>query len=683
MPEISAGLPQNETSTRPNRTHSKFPLTYKNLLTERFGELTPHWVMEGVEDDSLPYVSEHDVRSYTLKAPLMEDITMHKDYYMVPKEAILPLNWSKFYKNPVQGDDIDPLEVGCNVNLGKYAYILVDYVYWLAEQYANDPDEHPDYLTPFFRILPVLEYFFSRGSLLNILGAKGLSDTVYYQKTSVGKTTQHLSFDIWIDAILSEIAASFNYLNVEDSDGVQWTVRLQEEPSLRVTIENEMSLRQFIEQLREDSRFDVVYADVKNSHNSELITIMQQLTSKVDESFNYKVSLFRLWAYQMVVSQYYTNEQVDYIYNADLFREYIMHCVKEAYGVSYATQFESDMWFDYNGIKYQYDYLSAHWFNKVFDRFVEVDQSGDFSLSKNCLPYIQALFSIRRSLRFVDYFTGARSHPLAVAGNGLNISPSSDVIDITRNIQAQRFLNAVNRTVRKFSDSVAGYVKGLFGINQAPDYHFPFYLASTADKVFTVENENTGEAQMSESFAVTTVLRSNSSRYVFEFHPDRRCVMLGITWFDIPRAYINSTEKQFFHQNRYDMFNTYLQYTGDVPLPAQCKQAVNAQGESNYNVTFGYTSPYMEYKQRFNQASGGFCLEEALPGWAFLADEGFRNYSAEHISPNYIRSSPSELDKFYISLTGYSLATYFHFAIVYTNKMDAVRPMAFDPQIVM
>lgn len=680
MSEISKGMPQNEVSSRPNRTHSNFPLTYKNLQTQRFGELTPHWIMEGVEDDSLPYSCEHNVRSYTLKAPLMEDITMHKDYFMVPKEAILPLNWQKFYKNPVQGDDIDPLEVGCTVNIAKYSWRAISNLQRfssLIEDWSDyDQVDVEDYLTQLFPAIILAEYLFSRGSLLNMLGAKGLCDQFKYEYTADSKS-YIVGFDHFEDDLLRELSRTFSYFTAT-VDSNTWVIRLDSEPRSA----NEMSLRQFLEVLRDDCHDLVISNPVRiNAHISSLNDIIDGIQAPIQEDFKYEINLFRLWSYQLVCATYYTNEQVDYVYNADLFREYVLHCVKEAYTASFTTQFEADMWFSYNGIKYLYDNMSAHWFNKVFDRLFDSDYNF---IHNQCLPYVQSLFSIHRSLRFVDYFTGARSHPLAVQGTGYNINgPFTDVIDITKKIQFQRFYNAVNRTVHKFSDSVAGYVKGLFGISQAPDYHNPFYLASTQDKVFNVENENTAEAQMTEKYSVTSVLRSQSDRYVFQFHPDRRCILLGITWYDIPRAYINSTEKFHFHENRYDMFNLYLQYTGDVPLPAQCKQALNAQGESNYGVSFGYTSPYMEYKQRFNQASGGFADGESLPGWAFIADEGYRNYDAEHISPNYIRSSPSELDKFYVSLTGYSLATYFHFAIVFTNKMDANRPMAFDPQILM
>lgn len=65
----------------------------------------------------------------------------------------------------------------------------------------------------------------------------------------------------------------------------------------------------------------------------------------------------------------------------------------------------------------------------------------------------------------------------------------------------------------------------------------------------------------------------------------------------------------------------------------------------------------------------------------FLADEGRNAYNLDILGPNYIRSYPAELDRFYNSLSGYSLGTYFHFFIINTNELISNRPMAYNPQL--
>lgn len=114
MSEIVSGKPQNEATEKDVRTRSSFDLTYDFFQTMRFGEYTPHFVMEGVDSDSLPLYSGHSIRSYTLGAPLMSDIKIKKDYFFVPMMSILPLNWEKWYENPVIGQDV-PNDCGPSV----------------------------------------------------------------------------------------------------------------------------------------------------------------------------------------------------------------------------------------------------------------------------------------------------------------------------------------------------------------------------------------------------------------------------------------------------------------------------------------------------------------------------------------------------------------------------------------
>lgn len=88
----------------------------------------------------------------------------------------------------------------------------------------------------------------------------------------------------------------------------------------------------------------------------------------------------------------------------------------------------------------------------------------------------------------------------------------------------------------------------------------------------------------------------------------------------------------------------------------------------------------MEYKQRFNYLFGDF-NQAPLKNMIFIADYERPTGDMLNIGPDYIRSYPSELDRFYKSLTGYSLGTYFHFIVLGTNELKSNRPMAFNPQI--
>ena len=106
-----SGNTQNTPTANVPRTRSTFKLEYHLFDTHRFGEYHPHYVEEGVKEDILPIRSSHNIISYTLKSPLMQNITLKKDYFNVPMECILPLNWEKFFDNPVRGDDV-AIDVG-------------------------------------------------------------------------------------------------------------------------------------------------------------------------------------------------------------------------------------------------------------------------------------------------------------------------------------------------------------------------------------------------------------------------------------------------------------------------------------------------------------------------------------------------------------------------------------------
>lgn len=118
MAQVSTTTPGskiNDATGKVVRTRSRFPqMSYPFYNTQRFAVYHPFFVMEGVEGDKLPIRSSHEVRSFTLKAPLMQDIKRKKDFFKVDMRSILPLNWDKFYTNPLRGDDI-PRQGGCGV----------------------------------------------------------------------------------------------------------------------------------------------------------------------------------------------------------------------------------------------------------------------------------------------------------------------------------------------------------------------------------------------------------------------------------------------------------------------------------------------------------------------------------------------------------------------------------------
>lgn len=645
----------NPTAKAPN-SHSSFRLPYINAGTYRFGEYSPHFVMECVNGDKISLNSKHDLRTYTLQAPLMSSLKLNKDYFQVPMECILPQHWDKVYSNPLIGDDVNAKKVNCILDMTS----LIEFenrIKVLFQSYIQDSNTLLANTT-YLKYLFICEKFFSNGCLLATLGVK--YSGLFKANTSLN-SPKYFEFDSYLDEAIDKISdyiAENGHLEVK-IDGL--TYFIVPDPSRTTSTASPITLRNFIERCRETSSFEITDEDFEEIlYPSSFPSWFAEYTDAFSNETIYKyLNLSRILAYQISVSHYFTNDKIDYIYSAELFRSNINALLRTYYGGSMPT-------FSYNGVTYFYDTLSGECLSDFIKYCTNID---------NVIDLINIIFGFRRSLRFMDYFISAKSRPLAIGD--VNIDVNNDkvsAIDVTRNLQKQKFLNFVNRTGRKFEN----YVAKLGGTYVKPDFHNPLYLAHTSDNIGSYNIENTGSAQLSNANSITTILRSNSNNFAFEIEVDRPSIIIGVISFDITRLYPYNCEAQNFHIDRYDMFNPFMQFIGDQELlrrELSSKFALSDIMDDN----FGYTTRHQEYKTRVNQCFGGFV--ESLPGFAFIADDSISAYDVSHISPDYIRSRNSELDKFYASLTGWSLGKYFHFIILNDNKCDAKRPMIYEPQI--
>lgn len=701
--------PVNKADGKSVHTRSQFDLSYPVFCTRRFGEYSPHFVMEAVADDKITVRSSDDTRSYTLKAPLMSDVYKNKAYFQVPYEAILPRNWDLIITNPVHGEDINAKKAGTAIYAlpQKIGDIVANYQSAVP---TDSSDPTADTFATNLQKLLLLEMVFSRGSLAASLGyhfskllkvhlTSGKADSTlgdYKKVNSIDKLVD------WMISYVSTYVTSFRIYPI-NSNGSNYVIASQDDkkaPYYDVYTDGEdhssdsqyaIDLRAALEIMRDGFSWTVRNITPVSGKTVATINTFMSISRGSDSASDWHVvdyrsldvdnpgevvpyiNTARLHAYQIVCAHFFTNDKIDYVYSAELWRQNlydaIMHC---AWGP--ATSEDStgiaDR-FEINGLQYQYDNASAFFFDYVYNRGRQ---------SSNCMyvaEYLRLIFGYNRSLRYMDYFVGSKSQPLAVGDIDVMVDTDNNsisVVDVTRNIQRQRFFNAVNRAGRRFSE----YMKEIFGTNVAPDWHNPFFLALTKDKLFGAEVENNNiDPNSSEDQAqmVTSSFRGNSEKYAFDIVCDRPCILIGITYYDIPRVYADNMNRQLFHVDRFDMFNPYMQFIGDQRVYMDEVDASRVHSQS-----FGYQLRHMEYKQRVGEEFGGFA-EGLLPGWTFDADEEVQNVIAPHISPSYIRSRPSEMDKFYLSLSGWSLASYFHFIVKDVNSVDASRPMSYAPSI--
>lgn len=633
------------------RTHNTFDNSYFHYTTQKFGFYQPFFVMEGVPGDKIPLHSSHNVRSLPMSSPFLSELKLNKDYFMCPMQAILPNTWEYIFKNPSQGDDV-PDDANClfpafSVD-GDFNIMREGFNYLKAEYLS---------LSSRFRWLFALELFLSQGSLLANLG--------YHVNPLITVGQENISFDEFFDRVISSVV----FLRIT-IDGINY-IYAPSGPLPSVGETQVVSLFQIISLLRSYGSRAII-AEIRVSSESLLGTNAFSLVSNTlptfssVEDFGTDINLSRVFAYQLACSQFYVNPQVDFLYNAQLYRDNLWTLMKIAFP-SLSVKF-----FTMNGIQVPYDYTSKAYHVSMLGELAY----GDGLTDENCAAYYDyfaAIFGHRESLRFGDYFTDSRTRPLALGDDSIDVSDSStvSVIDVSKKIVYQRFRNAVVKLSNNFGD----YLRGIFGTSPSPDYHFPKFIAHQDFVVggFEVAN-NTPEGQGN----LVTNLNTRDDTFAFEVEVDMPCVLIGISYFSVPRVYMQTKDRHFFHRDRYDMFNPMLQYIGD--------QIVYNHERTDYRPNdeiFGYQSRNNEYKQRYSVVSGAFATK--LPAWTFVADSVTNPVDYVAVSntqsPDFIRAHDYEFNRFFAAISGYSLANSFHFIVVYNNKCMSTRPMEVNPNI--
>lgn len=701
---IVASDPQNNPDVKGVHTRSFF--SDKDLGDEfyaslPFGEIRPFTFFESVPDDKkIRSQFINQVQSYTLKAPLMQPLHMKKLVCQVPREAILPFNWEKWFKNPVIGQDVNSVapDAGTSVlGFWRKAYSLLAAVKAaLPTATINTSALANAWTNSWFLYLLLAEAFYSDGNLLKYCRISGRPWA--FSLKSDGHT--HESVDYVFDQFCNKFLLALQTSGVTTfilSFGVSpnitaYTVDLALDPNKSYP-GNFINFREALSLMREDFNFTIDFGTLTTAQIGAINTLRTSIASDVEFNIQFvndpatadsdltPVDLKRLWAYQLCCAHFLTNDSVDFIFTAELYRQYIWQLVSR----NTMSGVDSSHKFVVNGMSYEYDYLSAHYFGSVVDALVYYFGYGYWPTSSNrpdsladSLAYLNALLGFKRSLRFLDYFTGSKTRPLAVGDVNVQVNAGLvNVVDTQAKTFLARFLNVINRV------GMRNYVEGVFNVRQAPDWHNPQYLVKIDDIVTGQRVENTGAQQWDPDYpnSVTCTLHGNSDRFAFESDFDRSSVVLGLVWFDIDRVYSMATERQNLHYDRFDEFQPFMQYTGDQALYRVELGTPLTSGPASLlpKDAFGYKLRNAEYKERYPQCAGAFCTD-MLDGYLFKADV-MEASGIQNVGPSFIRSFPSELDRFYLSSTGFSLATYFHFIVRFASLYSGSRPMAYAPTL--
>lgn len=633
------------------RTHNTFDISYFLYKTQKFGQYEPFFAVEGVPGDSIPLSSSHNVRALPMSSPFLSQLDLNKDYFLVPNNAIQPNTWDYIYTNPSQGDDVPedahnvfPLFVSGGTRKVFFRNLIDNF---LASARPGSVIGASVYH------LLVAELFLSSGSLLNCMGYK--LNPIFFKATESGSQIDSIPYSF--DNVFDAFCRSVKTLSIDiNTDNISNTFSFGE-GSTTSLLEVLSLMRRYGSQAQIDE-FDF------DEDSFGYWTVEESSLPTIDWDNNQVLNLDRLCAYQLACSQFYVNPKVDFLYNAQLYRDNIFTLYKQL--IVGATP---DM-FSYNGILVPYDYFSNHYYQKVVDLCYNNESYWRNNI-EYVYDYFNAIFGYRESLRFGDYFTDSRTRPLAVGDDSVEVNEDSSVsvIDMSRKIVLQRFRNAVI----KLGQNAGDYLRGIFGTSPSPDYHVPKFIAHQDFNISGFEVSNTTSEGQGD---IVTNLSTRDDRFAFEVDIDMPCVIVGISYFSCPRAYSQTKDRHFFHRNRFDMFNPMLQAYGDQAIYNNERTDLRPAFE-----VFGYQSRNNEYKQRYSEVSGGFV--QYLPAWSFVTDSLFNPVVDLAItntqSPDYIRAHDYEFNRFFKSIPGYSLASSFHFIVVYNNKCMATRPMEVNP----
>ncbi|QCS36072.1 major capsid protein [Capybara microvirus Cap1_SP_116] len=590
----------NRQSITNHESYNSFRKSHSRYMTARFEDIKPIFCQDALVGDVVPLRETHDLRTYTLAHPLLNDVIMDTDYYQVPMSAILPNTWEYIVKNPVYGDDIPDA-----------AKPLLDWT--LVSSYLNSNlTASNNNLLYKVQSLFLFSAIFGRDGLLANLGFQSTIDgddcitkLVSVCATQGNKITYHTTS-----------ATASGYFTFDSSTPV-----LSHLNFIDSAIKGEFKI---------DSCYFYIQDSAKplpDSVTNSVLNLLPQL------AYIEPISLERVIAYHGVCCQYCTNTMVDSYYTLDKWLENMRSLGDQAIG-------STPVYWTLNGVRHSYDIISSGYISSILGK---IQNSNSFYFLLN-------LFSYHRSLRYGDYFTSARTRPLAVGDVNISVSGSSvSAIDVNRNMWKQRFFNSVQRT----SQNIYDYLQSQFGTKPERIAPQPNFICSQEYKIGGMEVENTANNQGN----VVTLLRSGASNYLFEVFIDEPSIVIGTVSFRMHMPYYQGYDKAMANIDRFQRFNPYLQHVGEQSISLRELR----QGDLNNNSTFGYQLRYAEYKNAISRATGGFA-SGALKGWVALF-ESLNNSNV--IDSNFIRNHNEDVDSLYSSLTATNLCDYFHFQIAF------------------
>ena len=666
--KLQGSNPLNNPEYYNRQGYNTFDLSRTVGQTARFGELTPFFFYRSVYGDKLKMHVSHDIQNYlTFQSPLLGNIRYHRDFFAVPRRALLPHTYERLTVNPNKGSDV-PDDAYPVFDLAGFVGDLLTACF--GDITSTDKRQLDAVWWNKFVLLYCLCGY---GTLLDNLDCRVASFAGTNSKlTDSSFVYYRLSFgyflDTWFSNMIEKYPDGFAFRFTDSSTA-------SSDVSLHFNITSPYDFRRMMFTLIDsDKPFYLVEAhtDLKmvDFYEFQPYATLYNADKHIEH-----IDVLPFAAYQTVCAQFYTNSNVDYVFDYKLWMQNMESLARLASLNSASTaNLVYPVFFPYNGLEIQYDVFS----NKVLSRLGiicssaihdvdDVTEAPDTFIA--AYMFFMNLFAPRNTLRFSDYFRGSRVSPLAVGDVSAPVVGNKvSAVDTTKSISMQRFLNAVNRTEQLLPD----YIRSIFGVEVQEDPETPKLITSQVWTLGDSVNVNTADDQGSRK----ANLFDKGDKFAFDLYVPEDSYLIGLGSFDCMYMYPFTTDRMYFHENRFDDFQPMLQDIGDQAVMVSELNSSVSDSDTLPDDAMSYQVQDAEYKFAVPTVHGG--LINHLPSWSLV---DYETFLYNKIGPRFIRHLQTELDKYFSGLSNVSLEGYFHFIIKYDISLSANRKMKSRPGI--
>lgn len=672
-----------------------YDLTHHEYLTPRFGEVTPTCNMHTIPGDRVVFNGNEKTVLTQINGNFLGTVNEYSDSFFVPLRSLIPNNYEKLIPNPTKGDDLPisalpkfPLAAFVNSYLHSTRTVRIENegvltqtmavreLMRFAYEWDNDADMAFAFnvaLTRWFALLTM----FSRGQLLDYLGYslseefQEVIDDVFYSFWNNPSRNDVETIDLFYSPTGDVIDSSQNLGNQADTRPSRTLSEFRDVISYAFEHGFIINFTALYDQLGIDDtgiveklqRFESLlwsylqFNNYSSENYQQLITKYDTEVYQATDNYQY-INLFTPLAYQQVIAQYYSNNSVDNIFNADLYMQNLRAVMFPSIdGVS-----SSEPVFLYNGVETRYDLISLA--SSLYS-LVSLDAPDGF-LTRQYL-FITLVFLLRNSLRYGDYFATARPNMLAVGDLTINVEDGAvSPIDITQNLLKQRYLNAANYIGSGFLP----YMASIFGVTPSDTGTYPRFISHYKQTLRSDIVTNTAD----ETGRQYTNLLGFSNGNSWDCFIDDYGVILVLKSYDVLPVYSKGVDRTFGFSDRFDLFNPMLQNIGDQPI-------LSTEIGGDFEYIFGYTMRNAEYKYKVSRAHGAFV--RSLRGFymPFPVDYYKNVLGGLKINPDFIRDRPFFFDSVVSQQTGTSPADYYHFIVSCVNTLKTARKMQATPAV--